>query len=48
MERLKKLYEQYVGYEPADCRLMDKAGSNRRYYRLTGVKTVVGVVGESR
>lgn len=48
MERLKKLYEQYVGYEPADCKLMDKAGSNRQYYRLTGVKTVVGVVGESR
>ena len=48
MERLKKLYGQYVGYEPADCKLMDKAGSNRSYYRLTGVKTVVGVIGESR
>ena len=48
MERLKKLYEQYVGYEPADCKLMDKAGSNRQYYRLTGAKTVVGVIGESR
>ena len=48
MERLKKLYKEYVGYDSADCKLMDKAGSNRRYYRLTGVKTVVGVVGESR
>lgn len=48
MERLKKLYEQYVGYEPADCKLMDKAGSNRRYYRLTGAKSIVGVIGESR
>ncbi len=48
MERLKELYKQYVGYEPADCKLMDKAGSNRQYYRLTGAKTVVGVIGESR
>ena len=48
MERLKKLYKDYVGYDPADCKLMDKAGSNRQYYRLTGVKTLVGVVGESR
>ena len=48
MERLKKLYREYVGYDPADCKLMDKAGSNRQYYRLTGVKTLVGVVGESR
>lgn len=48
MERLKQLYEQYTGTLPTNCELMDKAGSNRSYYRLTGVKSVVGVIGESR
>ena len=42
------LYKQYVGSEPTEIKLMDKAGSNRRYYRLSGSKSVVGVVGESR
>ena len=48
MERLKKLYKQYVGSEPTEIKLMDKAGSNRSYYRLSGEKSVVGVIGESR
>ena len=48
MERLKKLYEQYVGSEPTNITLMDKAGSNRQYYRLTGERSIVGVIGESR
>ncbi|MBO6250449.1 MAG: phosphotransferase [Muribaculaceae bacterium] len=48
MERLTKLYKQYVGSEPTEIKLMDKAGSNRSYYRLSGEKSVVGVIGESR
>ena len=48
MERLKRLYEQYVGSAPTDIVLMDKAGSNRQYYRLTGERSLVGVIGESR
>lgn len=48
MERLTKLYKQYVGSEPTEVKLMDKAGSNRSYYRLTGEQSLVGVIGESR
>ncbi len=48
MERLKRLYMQHVGSEPTDIVLMDKAGSNRQYYRLTGERSIVGVIGESR
>ena len=48
MERLKQLYLNYVGSEPVEIKLMDKAGSNRSYYRLTGEQSIVGVVGESR
>ena len=48
MERLKKLYEQHVGSEPTEIVLMDKAGSNRQYYRLLGERSLVGVIGESR
>ncbi len=45
MERLKRLYLQYVGSEPTDIVLMDKAGSNRQYYRLSGERSIVGAVG---
>ena len=48
MERLTKLYKEYVGSEPTEIKLMDKAGSNRSYYRLSGELSVVGVIGESR
>jgi len=48
MERLRKLYEQYVGSQPTEVVLMDKAGSNRQYYRLHGERSIVGVTGESR
>ena len=37
-----------MGSEPTNITLMDKAGSNRQYYRLTGERTIVGVIGESR
>ena len=47
-ESLTQLYKQYVGSEPTEIKLMDKAGSNRSYYRLSGDKSVVGVIGESR
>ena len=48
MERLRKLYQQHVGTLPEDIVLMDKSGSNRQYYRLTGTPSIVGVIGESR
>ncbi len=40
-ESLTQLYKQYVGNEPTEIKLMDKAGSNRSYYRLSGEKSVV-------
>ena len=45
---LATLYEKHVGSAPTEIKLMDKAGSNRCYYRLTGEKSIVGVIGESR
>lgn len=48
IESLKELYIDCVGSEPTEIKLMDKAGSNRRYYRLSGEKSIVGVIGESR
>jgi aminoglycoside/choline kinase family phosphotransferase len=48
MERLIELYKNHVGTEPTEVKLMEKSGSNRQYYRLTGNPTIVGVIGESR
>ena len=48
MERLSRLYKQFVGSEPTEIVLMDKAGSNRQYYRMHGERSIVGVIGESR
>ena len=48
MERLSILYKQFVGSEPTEIVLMDKAGSNRQYYRMHGERSIVGVIGESR
>ena len=42
MQRLRELYKQHVGTEPTEVVLMDKAGSNRQYYRLTGERSLVG------
>ena len=44
MERLRALYEQFVGSQPTEIVLMDKAGSNRQYYRLHGERSIVGVL----
>lgn len=42
---LKELYRKYTGVEPEAVMPLTPAGSNRRYYRLTGPVTVVGVEG---
>lgn len=42
---LKELYRKYIGVEPTAVMPLTPAGSNRRYYRLTGPVTVVGVEG---
>lgn len=47
IEELKKLYLSYVGCEPQSVEEMPSSGSNRRYFRLLGNPTLIGVSGES-
>ncbi len=43
---LKILYKKYVGQEPDEVIEMPASGSNRRYFRLKGNPTLIGVLGE--
>lgn len=47
IEELKKLYLSHVGCEPQAIEEMPASGSNRRYFRLLGNPTLIGVSGES-
>lgn len=42
---LKDLYEKKFGAPPSSIIPLTPAGSNRRYFRLTGIETVIGVIG---
>ena len=42
---LSKLYAQAIGCEPENIIEMPASGSNRRYFRLTGPKSIIGVIG---
>ena len=46
--KIQELYRKYTGQEPQSVTPLTPAGSNRRYYRLTGTDTVVGVEGTDR
>ena len=46
-EELKKLYIALTGQEPVSIDEMPASGSNRRYFRLHGQPTLIGVRGES-
>ena len=46
--QLQELYRIYTGCEPESVTPLTPAGSNRRYFRLCGPRTVVGVVGTDR
>ena len=46
-EELKKLYIAHTGHEPEAIDELPSSGSNRRYFRLTGTPTLIGVSGES-
>ena len=48
MKRLQTLYRQWSGEEPQHIEQLPGAGSNRKYYRLTGSQTVIGCIGTSR
>ena len=46
-EELQKLYQQHTGVMPEAIDEMPASGSNRRYFRLTGVQNLIGVYGTS-
>ena len=46
-ENLKQLYLQYIGSPASDITELSSSGSNRRYFRLTGPTTLIGVSGTS-
>ena len=46
-EELTRLYATTVGHEPETIEELPSSGSNRRYFRLKGEPTLIGVSGES-
>ncbi len=46
-DKLEKLYKETIGSEPTSIDEMPASGSNRRYYRLHGKETIIGVIGTS-
>ena len=45
---LSDLYKQTVGSEPTSIEELPASGSNRRYFRLSGEKSIIGVLGECK
>ena len=48
IDELKKLYLSYTGVSADDIVELPSSGSNRRYFRLCGEKTLIGVSGTSQ
>ena len=46
-EELQKLYLAYTGVPAENITELPSSGSNRRYFRLAGVQTLIGVYGLS-
>jgi aminoglycoside/choline kinase family phosphotransferase len=46
-EELKKLYRSYTGTEATAVAELPSSGSNRRYFRLEGAQSIIGVSGTS-
>lgn len=47
-EELKQLYLSYTGSPAEEITELPSSGSNRRYFRITGPETLIGVSGTSR
>ena len=45
---LSELYKQHVGSEPQNIEELPASGSNRRYFRLSGEQSIIGVLGECK
>ncbi len=48
IDELKTLYYSFTGSQADDITELPSSGSNRRYFRLTGVKDLIGVCGTSK
>lgn len=48
MERLASLYKSHTGAEPDKITELPASGSNRRYFRVEGSPTLIGVIGTCR
>ena len=46
-EELKQLYQTYTGSPATDITELSSSGSNRRYFRLSGPVSLIGVSGTS-
>ena len=46
-EELQKLYQSYTGVPAENITELPSSGSNRRYFRLAGIETLIGVYGVS-
>lgn len=46
-EELKRLYQSYTGSQVDDITELPSSGSNRRYFRISGKETLIGVSGVS-
>ena len=46
-ETLHNIYQQYTGQVPEQIVMLAGAGSNRQYFRLSGVQNLIGVYGTS-
>ena len=46
-EQIKNLYRTYTGHEAEEVTELPSSGSNRRYFRLHGPQTLIGVSGTS-
>ena len=47
IEKLQKLYQQHTGVPAEQIEEMTGSGSNRRYFRLKGAQSLIGVHGTS-
>lgn len=47
-EKLQEIYQSYTGSKPETITELPASGSNRRYFRMTGSKKIIGVYGTSK
>lgn len=48
IDELNKIYHSYTGYQAEEINELPSSGSNRRYFRITGVRALIGVSGTSQ